>query len=91
MDDHTLNNLVAQISAVERVVTLLLAEALKSLPMEDAGTLEMALSPKMTPPPAPDINTADHWAGRTIEYERVVARILKAAQEIADVLGGRTK
>jgi hypothetical protein len=90
VDDHTLNSLIAQISAVERVVTLLLADALHKLPLGEAEELRTHLDAKLAPPRTDDLSTADHWAGRTIEHERVLARILGAAQEIATLRSART-
>ena len=68
---------------MERVVTLLLSEELKRLDMNDFLTLQALLSPATKPPVAPNIDVADDWAGRTIEFERVLTRILDAALEIA--------
>jgi hypothetical protein len=87
MDNEVLNKLIAQASAIERVVALLLSDSLKKLSEPDRMTFENALSPEgmktLRPPRASNISDADDFAGRTIEYQRVVARILRAAQEIA--------
>ena len=91
MDNDALDRLTAQISAVERVVVMLLSDALKRLPPEEAYVLESVLKPELHPANVSDINTADYSAGRTLEYENFSARMLAAAHEIAFPAEARTQ
>ena len=91
MDNDALDNLTSHISAVERVVVMLLSDALKRLPPEEAYVLESVLKPKPQLLNIPDINTADRCAGRTCEYDNILARMLAAAHEIAFPAETRTQ
>jgi hypothetical protein len=90
MDNELLNKITAQLSAHERILTILLSERLKDLPLEDQSSLEEIVTGKINPPQTRDLSLADDWAGRTIEYEHVIARILSIAQEIATLRVGQT-
>jgi hypothetical protein len=86
MEEEVIGSLAAQLSGIERVVTLLLSEHLKRLSESDAIVLLAALNPtNVTPPQTDDLDLADHLAGRTIMYRHVVQRIANAAQEIANL------
>jgi hypothetical protein len=90
MDNEVLNKIIAQTSALERVVTLLLSDRLQRLPESDLLTLRLALDPdNLKPPTTSNLSDADDFAGRTLEYQRVVKRIVDAAQEIAKISGDR--
>ena len=86
MIEEMLHTIVATQVAHERVLTLLLSDRLKRLSPSDAMVLTAALDPSsVTPPPTDNIGLADDLAGRTVVYREVVNRVLKAAQEIANL------
>jgi hypothetical protein len=91
MDHELLNKMIAQLSALERIATILLSERLKDLPLGDRLSLEEIVTGKLTPPQTENLSLADDWAGRTLEYDRVIARILSVAQEIATLRAGQTE
>jgi hypothetical protein len=85
MDNEIANTLIARTAALERIVTLLLADQLNRLPAEEAVALQTVVAGTFSPPKTSDLSAADDFAGRTIAFQEAIARILRAAQEIADV------
>lgn len=87
--NEEMNLLVAKIAAHERILTLLLSDRLKRLSEGDQIDLKAAIAPDgVTPPASDDIGMADDMAGRTIVYRDTVTKILRSAQEIADLTAG---
>ena len=91
MDNDALDKLTTHIAAMERVIVMLLSDALKRLPPEEAYVLESVLTPKPQLLKVANINTDDRCAGRTSEYENFLARMLAAAHEIAFPAQARTQ
>lgn len=83
MHNENLNKIAGHAAAMERIVTLLLSDALVNLSPADQASLKKAIKQEFPLPRTGDLGLADDWAGRSVHYERVISRVLGVAEEIA--------